>query len=82
LRLGWKRPGPRFERPRQNEQWRRDDHQHFVLQHVDDLAFEWLERALAQQDPGIFWTKVDPLLRSLHADPRWITLLRELRLAD
>lgn len=25
-------------------------------------AFEWLERAYTQRDPGIFWTKVDPLL--------------------
>jgi hypothetical protein len=45
-------------------------------------AFEWLERAHAQRDPGISWTKIDPLLRSLHADPRWDTLLRKLRLAD
>jgi len=47
-----------------------------------DLAFAWLERALTQRDPGIFWTKVDPLLRSLHADPRWNVLLRKLGLAD
>ncbi|HEV2039572.1 MAG TPA: TIR domain-containing protein [Casimicrobiaceae bacterium] len=45
-------------------------------------AFEWLERAFTQRDPGIFWTKVDPLLRSLHADPRWGVFLRKLRLAD
>jgi len=45
-------------------------------------AFEWLERAFTQRDPGIFWTKVDPLLRSLHADPRWELFLRKMRLAD
>jgi tetratricopeptide (TPR) repeat protein len=45
-------------------------------------AFEWLERAFTQRDPGIFWTKVDPLLRSLHADPRWEVFLRKVRLAD
>ena len=45
-------------------------------------AFEWLERAFAQRDPGIFWTKVDPLLRSLHADPRWDQFLRKLGLVD
>ena len=45
------------------------------------LAFEWLERAYTQRDPGIFWTKVDPLLRSLHTDPRWDEFLRKMGLA-
>ena len=47
-----------------------------------DLAFEWLELAYTQRDAGIFWTKVDPFLRSLHADPRWDAFLRKLGLAD
>ena len=47
-----------------------------------DFAFEWLERAYTQRDAGIFWTKVDPLLRSLHTDPRWEVFLRKLGLAD
>ncbi len=47
-----------------------------------DPAFEWLERAFAQRDAGIFWTKVDPLLQSLHTDPRWDPFLRKLGLAD
>ena len=46
------------------------------------LAFEWLERAYTQRDPGIFWTKVDPLLHSLHVDPRWAAFLRKMGLAD
>jgi hypothetical protein len=45
-------------------------------------AFEWLERAFTQRDAGIFWTKVDPLLGSLHSDPRWGLFLRKLGLAD
>ena len=45
-------------------------------------AFEWLERALVQRDPGIFWTKVDPLLRSLHDDPRWDVFMRKLGFAE
>ena len=45
-------------------------------------AFEWLERALVQRDPGIFWTKVDPLLRSLHGDPRWGAFMRKLGFAE
>jgi TolB-like protein/Tfp pilus assembly protein PilF len=47
-----------------------------------DSAFEWLERAYDQRDAGIFWTGVDPFLRSLHADPRWAPFLRKLGLAD
>jgi TolB-like protein/class 3 adenylate cyclase/cytochrome c-type biogenesis protein CcmH/NrfG len=45
-------------------------------------AFAWLERALAQRDPGIFWTKVDPLLRSLHTDPRWGVFLHKVGHVD
>ena len=42
-----------------------------------DAAFEWLERAYVQKDAGIPWTKVDPFLRSLRADPRWSVFLRK-----
>jgi tetratricopeptide (TPR) repeat protein len=45
-----------------------------------DVAFAWLERAFDQRDAGIFWTKVDPLLQSLHADPRWQPFLAKLGL--
>jgi len=45
-------------------------------------AFEWLERALTQRDPGIFWTEVHPLLQSLHTDPQWDIFLRKLGFAD
>jgi TolB-like protein/Tfp pilus assembly protein PilF len=47
-----------------------------------DLAFEWLERAYAQRDPGLSQMKPQPLLRSLHADPRWDVFLRKMGLAD
>jgi tetratricopeptide (TPR) repeat protein len=47
-----------------------------------DLAFEWLERAYVQRDAGAAWTKVDPFLRSLHADSRWDVFLRKMGLAD
>ena len=42
-----------------------------------DRAFEWLERAHEQRDAGAAWTRVDPFLRWLHADPRWSVLLRK-----
>jgi TolB-like protein len=47
-----------------------------------DKAFEWLEIAYAQRDPGIVHTAVDEFMRPLHADPRWQPFLRRLGLAD
>ncbi len=35
-----------------------------------DAAFEWLERAYAQRDPGLTEMMLNPNLRSLHDDPR------------
>jgi TolB-like protein/DNA-binding winged helix-turn-helix (wHTH) protein len=43
-------------------------------------AFEWLERAYAQRDGGLVETKVNPLLKSLHGDPRYTALLKKLNL--
>ncbi len=46
-----------------------------------DKAFEWLERAYAQRDPGTTYTATDVILRSLHSDPRWQPFLRRMGLA-
>ena len=43
-------------------------------------AFEWLDRAYAQRDPSMMFTKVEPLLNSLHNDPRFAALLKKLNL--
>jgi TolB-like protein/tetratricopeptide (TPR) repeat protein len=43
-----------------------------------DKAFEWLDRAYRQLDGGLASTRVDPLLASLHGDPRYAALLRKL----
>ena len=45
-----------------------------------DLAFEWLERAREEGDLGLWWVKVDPLLRSLRGDPRWKAFLGRMNL--
>jgi len=47
----------------------------------NDTAFEWLERAAAAHDSGLTFARVDPLLRNLHADPRWSRFLRRNGLA-
>ena len=45
-----------------------------------ETAFQWLERAYAQRDGGMSDLAFDPLLVSLHADPRFGALLRRIGL--
>jgi len=47
-----------------------------------DEAFEWLDRAYAQHDLNLNWTKVDPLLKNLHNDPRFAAFLKKLNLPN
>jgi serine/threonine protein kinase len=46
-----------------------------------DAAFAWLDRAYRQRDGGMVESRVHPLLRNLHADPRYQSLLVEMKLA-
>jgi adenylate cyclase len=48
---------------------------------VDD-AFQWLDRAYREHDTGMLDLKTDPLLRSLHSDPRFQALLIRMKLTD
>ena len=45
-----------------------------------DKAFEWLDRAYRQRDPGTPELKSDPLMRSLRQDRRYTELLKKMRL--
>ena len=47
-----------------------------------DQAFEWLERARRQRDPGLASLRRDPLLANMREDPRWNTFLHTMGLAD
>ena len=47
-----------------------------------DEAFQWLDRAYAAHDHGLIGTKVDPLLKNLHNDPRYTALLKKLNLPN
>jgi tetratricopeptide (TPR) repeat protein len=47
-----------------------------------DAAFEWLERAYKQRDPGLCYLKFDPLLDAIRHDARYAVLLRELKLPE
>jgi adenylate cyclase len=46
-----------------------------------DLAFQWLERAYAQHDGGLTEITSDPLLASLHGDPRYQAFMRKMKLS-
>jgi len=52
----------------------------YASRNQTDKAFEWLGRAYAQRDPSMVSTKVEPLLKSLHNDPRFAALLKKLNL--
>jgi hypothetical protein len=43
-----------------------------------ERTLAWLDRAFAQRDGGLSMTKGDPMLRLLHADPRWRPFLQKL----
>ncbi len=44
-----------------------------------NLAFEWLDRAFRQRDPGLSWVNADFLFRDLRSDPRYRALLVRLK---
>ena len=50
----------------------------YAFRNKPDEAFEWLDRAYANHQQNVIYTKVDPLLKSLHSDPRYGALLKKL----
>jgi TolB-like protein/DNA-binding winged helix-turn-helix (wHTH) protein/Tfp pilus assembly protein PilF len=46
-----------------------------------DQAFQWLQRAYEQRDPGLAIVKTDPLLKGLRRDERYTALLKKMNLA-
>jgi len=44
----------------------------------NDRAFEWLEKAVINQNQNLFTITSEPQFDRLHADPRWLALLRKL----
>jgi TolB-like protein/tetratricopeptide (TPR) repeat protein len=45
-----------------------------------DKSFEWLDRARTLHDPGIIWTRRDPLLASIAGDPRFDAFLESVHM--
>jgi len=54
----------------------------YAFWNQSDRAFEWLDRAYAQRNSGLIETKVDPLLKNLHSDPRFPAFLKKLNLPN
>jgi hypothetical protein len=47
-----------------------------------DEALEWLEKARQGRVFGLFYLKLSPEFRSLHADPRFDSLLRRIGIPE
>ena len=43
-----------------------------------DKAFEWLDKAVQYQDPGLSHIAVENLFDKIHSDPRWLPFLRKI----
>ena len=54
----------------------------YAFRSQSDDSFEWLDRAFAERDSSLIYTKVDPELKSLHRDPRFAALLKKLNLPN
>ena len=50
----------------------------YSFRNQPDEAFNWLARAYDERNSGLIIAKVDPLLKSLHKDPRYPALLKTL----
>jgi hypothetical protein len=55
----------------------------YALAGDKDKAFRWLDKAYAKRDgEDITLLKVDPAFRNLRGDPRFVDMLRRLRLPE
>ncbi|HUI65796.1 MAG TPA: protein kinase [Bacteroidota bacterium] len=52
----------------------------FSYRGESDKAFEWLDRAYTQRDPGLVFLKIDPLLVDIRKDPRYMKLMKKMKL--
>ena len=43
-----------------------------------DKAFEWMDKAVQYQDPGLSQILAEKLFDNIHSDPRWLPFLRKI----
>lgn len=66
----------------EGDQWAHQFASVYAWRNDNDLAFEWLEKAYALKDAGLPLTRVHPVFKNLHSDPRWPVFLRKVGLAE
>jgi len=54
----------------------------FAFRGEADEAFRWIERAHRQRDSFLYYVKVEWLLKSIEADPRYSAFLRKMNLPE
>jgi tetratricopeptide (TPR) repeat protein len=54
----------------------------FAFRGEADEAFRWIERAHRQRDAFLYYIKVEWLLKSIEADPRYNAFLRKMNLPE
>jgi TolB-like protein/DNA-binding winged helix-turn-helix (wHTH) protein len=54
----------------------------YAFRNRSDQAFEWLDQALAQREGNVIGTRIDPLLKNLHNDPRYTAFLKKMQLPN
>ena len=54
----------------------------FAFRGEGDDAFRWIERAHRQRDASLYYIKVEWLLKSIEADPRYNAFLRKMSLPE
>lgn len=52
----------------------------YAFRGESDKAFQWLDRAYVQHDGALATTNLDPLLKDLHGDPRYVAFLKKIHL--
>ena len=53
----------------------------FAFRGEADRAFEWLDKAAENQEPGLTPIAAYPWYASIHSDPRWLPFLRRIGIA-
>jgi len=54
----------------------------YAFRNQSDKAFEWLDLAYVQRSGSLVGMKVDPIMKSLHKDPRFVAFLKKLNLLN
>jgi TolB-like protein/DNA-binding winged helix-turn-helix (wHTH) protein len=54
----------------------------YAFRNQSDKAFEWLDLAYVQRSGSLVGMKVDPLMKGLHKDPRFVAFLKKLNLLN